>query len=453
MDVFEQAIGVVQNNVSNASSPGYVTQTLNLDSLGFNPAGNLWGGVQAGSTTSARNSNAEEAVWTQNEMLGTATAQASSLASLQSAFDVTGDTGVPAALNGLYAAFSAWSTSPDDVTTRQQVLAAAQGVTQAFNQTASSIEQVRSQTDRSLQSTVDEINQLTGQIAAMNGQIRNGAGHDAGLNAQLYNTLEQLSNLASISVRTESDGTATVLLDGQAALVVGQKQTQLQLSYQSSGNVNLNAAPAAHILTSEGQDVTPIVTQGHLAGLLQFRNTTLPSVIGDGQQQGSLNQLAQGVADTVNGLLASGSGIPLFTYSSGSATAVAASLSVNPAITGPQLVAGTSTAANGIADQLAQLATAPALTVNGVSLSFTDFYSNTAAAIGAQASNASAAQQTQTQLLTQVQSMRAQVSGVSLNEQATQLLQFQQAYEASAQLISIISSTTNYLMSAMQQVA
>ncbi len=48
--------------------------------------------------------------------------------------------------------------------------------------------------------------------------------------------------------------------------------------------------------------------------------------------------------------------------------------------------------------------------------------------------------------------MRAQVSGVSLNDQAAQLLQFQQAYQASSQLIQVISSTMQYFMQAMQQI-
>jgi flagellar hook-associated protein 1 FlgK len=42
--------------------------------------------------------------------------------------------------------------------------------------------------------------------------------------------------------------------------------------------------------------------------------------------------------------------------------------------------------------------------------------------------------------------LRAQVSGVSLNDQATNLMQFQQAYEASAQMINVINTTMQYLM-------
>ncbi len=185
LDVIEQAMGVTQNNVSNASTPGYVTQTLKIAANPFNPSGNIWGGVQADGIQSSRNQYAEESVWNQNQLLGSASTQASSLSALESNFDVSGQTGIPAALSSLYSAFSAWSNSPTNPDQQQQVITAAQGVAQAFNQTSSNIQQISSQTDQQLQSTVSQINQLSSQIAGINGQIRNGDANDAGSASQL----------------------------------------------------------------------------------------------------------------------------------------------------------------------------------------------------------------------------------------------------------------------------
>jgi flagellar hook-associated protein 1 len=457
LDAMERAMGVIQNNVTNASTPGYVTQTLNLTARAFNPTGSLWGGVQAGEVENSRNQFAEDSVWSQSALLGSATQSASSLSSLQSIFDVSGQSGIPAALSNLYSAFSAWSTTPTDTTMQQQVITAAQGIAEAFNQASASIQQISSQANGQLENTADQINQLTSQIAAMNGQIRGGDRNDAGLEANLYNTLEKLSSLTSIRVQNETDGTLTVLMNGQTPLVLGTTLTQLQVTYLGSvGPPNSNAPASAHIMTSSGQDVTSIVSGGQLAAVLQFHNTTLPSIIGDNQQQGSLNQLAQAIADQVNGLLMSGqtssgaTGTALFTYNGSTPTSVAATLSVNPAITASQLAAiqpGPPAVANGIARQLAQLSTSPDPTLQ---MNYTDYYSGIASGVGEQAANASTAQQTQTQLLTQAQDMRSQLSGVSLNEQAANLLQFQQAYEASAQMITVINSTTQYLLSMMQ---
>jgi flagellar hook-associated protein 1 FlgK len=301
---------------------------------------------------------------------------------------------------------------------------------------------------------VGQINSLTSQIASINGEIQKGGSQDAGVQTQLYNSLEQLSNLAPISVLTASDGTATVLLGGQSALVSGSQSNALQVTYPTSTTAAIpGGTPDAAITSATGQDVTSLANQGQLGGLLAFRNQTLPSVIGDNQQEGSLNQLAKGVADVVNSLLASGTtssgaaGGPLFRYSS-TPNSEASTLAVSSTITASTLAAGTTADANGTATQLAGLATSAQISGQ----SFTDFYSNVASEIGQNQSTAAANEETQGQLLSQAENSRAQVSGVSLNQQAALLMQYQQSYQAAAQVISTINQITQSLLTTMQDI-
>ncbi len=450
LSVFEQAIGVVQSNVTNASTPGYVDQQPNLttDSLG---------NVATDATTNSRNQFAEQAVWQQNQLLGFASQQATNLSFLQSQFDVTGKSGIPKALTDLYAAFSSWSTNAGDTTARSQVLNAAGEVAQAFNQTAANVQADVTQVNQQLTSTVSQINQITTKIAAINAQIRNGDGNNPGLQAQLYNNLEQLSGFASISVHKELDGTATVLMNEQAPLVIGVTPTALQVSYTAAANGNPNAMPDAHIVNASNQDITMSAgAGGQLGGLLQVRNETLPALVGGATQQGSLNILAQNIADRVNTLLANGqtsagaAGQPLFTYTANTPTGVAGSLAVNSALAPSDLAAATANVANGTATALAGLQNPndPLDMIGGVN--YTDFYSTIAGDLGTQAGNATGAKDSQTDLLSQAQNLRAQVSGISLDQQATQLLQFQQAYAASSKLISVINQMTSDLLNAVQ---
>lgn len=449
LQVLEQAIGVVQNNVSNSSTAGYVTQTQNMTAA-------VTGGVQASGVDSSRNVYAEQSVWSANEQAGESTQLASSLNSLQSYFDVSGTSGVPAALSGLYSAFSSWSNDPTSATSQQQVITAATTFAQSLNETATNVDQLQSQTDAQLSSTVSQINDLTSQIASINSEIQKGGRQSAGVQTQLYNALEQLSNLAPITVSTASDGTATVLLGGQAPLVSGTKSHALQVTYPTSTTAALpGGTPGAAITGDDGQDVTALASQGQLGGLLSFRNVTLPSIIGDNHQEGSLNELAQGVADTVNGLLATGTtssgaaGPALFTYSSTATNAQAGTLAVSSTITASTLAAGTTGDANGIATQLAGLSTA---VQPGIGQSFTDFYSSIASGIGQSQSTAASNQETQAQLLSQAENNRAQVSGVSLNQQAALLMQYQQSYQAAAQMISTINQLTQSLLTTMSQI-
>jgi flagellar hook-associated protein 1 FlgK len=329
------------------------------------------------------------------------------------------------------------------------------------------VEQLRSQTDTQLSSTVSSINTLTTQIASLNVQIQSDGGTpDAGVQAQLYNSLEQLSNLAPITVSTASDGTATVLLGGQSPLVQGVQSNALQVSFTNPANpVIPGATPDAQILSATGQDVTSLSNQGQLGGLVAFRNQTIPSVIGDSSQQGSLNQLAQGVANRVNTILEGGdvsagppavAGQALFSYSTATPTEAASSLAISPAITAANLAAiapGPPAVANGVASQLAGLSDSTNAADQIGGLNYTAFYSGIASGIGQSESTAAANQTSQSQILTQAQNSRSQVSGVSLNQQAALLLQYQESYQAAAQLIATVSTTTQGLLTLMQDIS
>jgi flagellar hook-associated protein 1 FlgK len=76
------------------------------------------------------------------------------------------------------------------------------------------------------------------------------------------------------------------------------------------------------------------------------------------------------------------------------------------------------------------------------SFSFTQFYGSLAAGVGRQLSDAQDQKDIQKQLLTQAQSLREEVSGISLDEQAVLLIQFQRAYQANAKLITVLSDLT-----------
>jgi flagellar hook-associated protein 1 FlgK len=116
-------------------------------------------------------------------------------------------------------------------------------------------------------------------------------------------------------------GTGTMLL-------AGSNQNKLSVSYSvptTPAPTNSLGPPDAQLIDSHGSDVTANATGGELGGVLYVRNQVLPSIQGDGSQDGSLNQMAKGFADQVNSLI----GFPLFTYNSADGTNTAASLQVS----------------------------------------------------------------------------------------------------------------------------
>ena len=258
-------------------------------------------------TQDTTNQLAETAVQQQTSLLGQYHQLQTSLAPLQNVFDVSTSSPIPSALNQLFQSFSNWSASPGDPTAQGAVLSAASQVSAAFQQTANQLDSIRSSTDGNIQSTVTQINQDAALIQGYNATIGNQSTPDAGVEAQLTSTIENLSNLANVQVIHNSDNQVTVLLGGQTPLVIGNQVNALQVQPQdTTGAPNPGGAPNTEILDSSGSDVTSQVTSGSLAALLSVRNSLLPSLAGGADQTGELNVLAKGLADAVNTLQTQG---------------------------------------------------------------------------------------------------------------------------------------------------
>ena len=424
-----------------------------FEALPFEEPGGLSGGVQSGPTQSSDNKYADQAVRTQLEAQGNYTAQSTALASIQSLFDVTGQTGVLGDLNNLFQSFSAWSTTPDSTSSQQAVLTSAQALAQGFQAAAASLSQTTSQLNQQITSSVQQINTIATQIAADNAAIEQSSTPDAGVQANLESSLENLSQIADTTVTFASNGTATVLLGGQSPLVIGTQQYQIQASFTDpTSGPYANAVPDAQILDSNGNDITSDISQGSLGGLLSVRNTVLPSLQGDNNQQGALNQLAQQVSDSVNSILTSATtpsgqpGVALFNYNASSPTDVAATLALNPSITISTLAPADANGSNDAALQLSNLgdSTAPSDQINGQTI--VQFAAGIATQVGQSASDAQTGQSLATTLLSQAQAAQTQISGVSLDAEAVQVLELQQGYEAAGKMVTVIESLTSTLI-------
>jgi flagellar hook-associated protein 1 FlgK len=149
MSVYERAFNVIQNNIANANTPGYVRQEQTLVTMPFDPNTQLIGGVAAGPVVSSRSECLEQNVRTQQSLLSYAQQRASDLSQVQQIFDlssVSTSTGssndLSGALSNFFNSFSQLSVNPNDATERQSVIDAAQQAAQRFNQSAGVITQV-----------------------------------------------------------------------------------------------------------------------------------------------------------------------------------------------------------------------------------------------------------------------------------------------------------------------
>jgi flagellar hook-associated protein 1 len=447
LDVFQQALGVVQNNISNSSTPGYATQSLNLEAQPLDVAGGLTGGVAGAGLDNSRDQYAEEQVQVQTQTLGQYTAQAQATSSIESLFGTSGTSGVSGALSDLYQSFSAWSTTPSDATAQQAVIASAQDVASSIQGLQSSLSQNAQQLDTNIASTASQINTIATQIQSYNEQRVSETTPDPGQDAQLYSSLDNLSQLTNFTTVTQADGAVTVMLGGGSPLVIGSQQFPISTASSPSGT---------EVLDSQGNDITSQITSGQLGGMLSVSNGVLGSMLGNASQPGTLNQFTTTLADTVNQILESGAvstasgaaaGTALFTYDS--SIDAAATIEVNPDITASQLAPVDSSGnSNGNANQLAALESNPLTALGNMTL--TQYFGQITADVGQVNQTATDNQTSQQQVVAQATTLVNNASGVSLDAQAVNVLNFQRAYQAIAQVITEINNMSASVMNLVQ---
>jgi len=432
LEVFGRVFNTIQNNIGNANTPGYVRQEQSLEALPFDPSVGLAGGVIPGPLLSARNEYLEQNIRNQQELLGAAQQKSQDLGQVAPLFDLTSSYGVSSAFNKFFDSFSQLAVNPNDSVARQSVIDAAGQVAQSFNRTAVGISQISTNLDNQTRDAVASVNRLTAQIASINTQYRQNAAarQDAGLDAQLHAALEELSGVANYSLIKTADGAVNVYLGGQAPLVIGNQAYALQADL---------SGPTTVIRDSQGNDVTSQVTRGSLGALVQEKNTTLPGYLSQ------LNQLATSFADTVNHQLSLGvdknGAVPtvnLFQYNLPSNAASTISVT---GITPDQIAAALPAAPGGNGNALAihQLADAPA--IGG--FTFTQFFGNLGATIGRDSASAQQDLAQYQDAVTQSHAVRQQQTGVSLDQEAARLLQFQQAYQAIGKLVTVLDGLTS----------
>lgn len=452
--VFQDALSTIQNNITNNATPGYAKQQLNLEAQSFDLAGGLTGGVAANGLQDSRDQFAEEEVRQQVNTLGRFQAQSQATSSIANLFDVSGTTGLPAALTALFSSFSAWSVNPSSTSARQTVLDSAGTFAEQVRALSGSLNKVSQNLDQQIASTADQVNSLAAQVKQYNIDRRKLSEPDPGQDAQVNSALEQLSQLADFTAVKQNDGTITVLAGGGSPLVIGGNQYLISTdssigSTAGTTPVNPLGPASARVLDWQGGDITSQITGGSLGGLLDVRNRVVASIAGDTQQTGSLNRLAQGLADTVNGILTSGTvssgagaanGGALFTYDASDPTLAAGSLRLNASLTTDQLAPVDSSGnSNGNAILLASLSNATTTVGRIDGLGAVAYLSQIAAFAGRESSNADDGVTSQAQVAAQARTLRDQVSGVSLDEQAINLMDFQRSYQAAARVLTTLN--------------
>jgi len=285
---------------------------------------------------------------------------------------------------------------------------------------------------------VRDANDLAAKIASLNGQIQSvvvSGDHANDLEDQRDLAVERLNAILPMTAARQADGTVTVTVGGVDLVNHNTARTIVE-----SQDANGHVVPA----WSTGAAVE--LGTGKLSAYTELRDVQVPAYIDQ------INQLAKGLADAVNALHVSGvdatgaPGLPFFTYVAGSE---ASTVAVNAAIVADPRRVASAAAPNqpgdaSIAGQIAELSTAKLCA--GGTQSATDFYAGVIGKIGSDTRQADENATNQSIVRDQLQRRRESVSGVSLDEEATDMLRFQHAYSAASRVITAVDEMLDQLI-------
>ncbi len=449
----QKAIDITGNNIANVNTPGYSRQRLNIKQ---NSPVRIYDQTMSTGVTAETNIQRfyDQFIGAQlngeNETLGRWEAQKQALEKVELMFDDSGGNGLSNAISEFFNSWQDLSNNPSGVAERSSLVSAGQYLAATFNQVYDNLNTLKGDIDTHVTNIVGDINDITDRIAELNRKVNQVevTGHNANdfrdERDQLVFELSKLMDIQSfeddngnINVMT---GTGKPLVDGPATwdLTTADNGGVQDIFWQASDGTNVN--------------ITTQLSGGELKGWVEARDV----LITDYMTQ--LDTLAANIISEVNTLHCAGltldstttTGVDFFTGTG------AVNISVNSSIEADSnLIAAAASAAytgttdeglpggNGIAIAIANLQSAS--TMAGSS-SFGEFYDSLVSSVGADLQAADFNHTHQTTMVQNLKQYQQEVSGVSLDEEMVNLVQFQQAYTAAAKLITTADDMLDTLM-------
>lgn len=445
----QAALSASSQNVANVMTPGYTRQGVLLASVQPLQSGALSAGAGVAVPKLLRFSDGYKTLqmWSAASELGRRETQQPYLTQLE---QVLGDdeSGINTGFDQFFAALNAVSVDPTSSPLRQQVITTARSLAERFNSLNQVLSNQRASLAQQRTTTVAQINTTSTQIAKLNEQIALTLGtgvNPSGLIDARDQKIDELARLVAVQVVEHPDGSRSVSLNGGQPLVVGARAATMTATTLPSGAQQLTVTFA-----NETFSLANTKLGGEMGGLDELETNTLVPVMQ------AIVDMAQQFTDNVNNQLAVGydtngaAGLPLFQFTAAGTTAT---MSVRAGIVSDELALSSDPTTPGNSDNLMLLialrrqpVTLPA--VGSVSLS--DAATQLVAKLGMDSQQNTAALNTAVTVRNQAEESWKSTSGVNLDEEAANLMQYQQMYQANMKVIAIANelfeSTLNMLM-------
>lgn len=430
----QTGIATTGQNIANVGTPGYSRQSIIQTAVSPVPMGFGYMGQGTQVTDIKR---------AYNDFLGMQrlTAQSNS-SQMQIQYDqvqqldnmlADSSAGLSPALQNFFNSMQDLSLAPGDVTARQAFLSSGEALVSTFHDMNTQLDNLNQDVNQHINNSVQNINDIAKQLGTLNLAIANSQGTGSKEANDLLDKRDQLladlSQQVKVHVVKQGNSEDVYIGNGQplvvganvyALKVVTDDPTRLQVAYDINGQ--------QAIMTSAN------LAGGQLGGILDFRSQILDPV------RDGLDAIASGLAQGLNGLNAQGKtanasqGGDLFALGHDPHTAGAISMATKDL---NAIATGMSSAVGDNSNILKMLDLQTAKTLFGNTASFQQAYARIVSQVGSKTRELSITSASANSVLEQSNQAIQSVSGVNLDEEAANLMRYQQAYQAAGRLIQI----------------
>ncbi len=429
----QNALNVTGHNIANANTPGFSRQRVEMEAsppVDF-PQGRIGTGVEITQIRRIRDRWIDARLWTENGLFGRWEYAEQVLRQIEDIFGEPSETGLNEVLNQFWSSWEDLANNPESSSARVAVQQRGISLTQAFNRIDTRLKVLQEDLNTAIEAKLDQINSIAKRIAEINVNVVSAKGNNANdAQDERDRLIDELSKLINVSAKEDADGTVAITIGGRV-LVERDIATELTTTTRSSGHGVLKDI----VWKSDG--VGARITSGELGGILNVRDSNISNYLGQ------LDALALSLVQEVNALhrvgygLGGSTGINFFDENTSGVGDIALS---NDVLNDPGEITASSDGSPG--DNSSALAIADLrhqLTMNGGTAAFGDHYSSLVGTIATQSQEAEFMRRNHQLLVKSLENERSSVSGVSLDEEMTNLIKYQHAYNAAARLVTTVN--------------
>lgn len=445
MQTSQMGLQTVSHNIANKNTEGYSRQRVEQTSSP--PVGSgktqIGTGAQVTAVRSIKNDFLEKQIQSEMEKSGFDQSRSENLTRVEQVFNEQLNKGLNRFIGEFFNSFRELATSPESAASRTLVRESGKALVNDFKRVNNQLVDIQVDIDRQIENEVQLINAMSQEIASLNEkisivEIQGRNANDERDRRDLL--LKQLGEKVDIKYAENEQGQVSILAGNNATLVSGFTSSELYTQPTNKfeghryGALKIVLKPSE---TTAPVDVTNQFTGGRIGAALEVRDDYIEGILDN------LDEVAFKVANEVNSIHIEGNdrngkpGVLFFDFL-GSSNNAAANLKLNETIENDtaKIVAGRSQNGPGdnrIANAIADIQNSKVLS-NGTA-SIDDFYTSIVGKVAVTVNKANMTAEHQEGIVKQLKHIRESISGVSLDEETTKMIELQKSFDASARLI------------------